>query len=71
MARRLALDPGGEMNNYPPGCSGAAGPDEEVWHKCSNDHTWIALMFTDLGGMFYVDEDAGPNCPECGKEGDY
>lgn len=58
------------MNNYPPGFT----PREEkilVELKCPQcGWEWEELMMSELGGVWFADEDNGGICPECGCEGE-
>ena len=38
--------------------------------ECADGHSWTVRMFSEYGGSFFVDEDAGPYCPECKMEGE-
>lgn len=56
------------MSNYPPGMTtGRSGTDWKVPQMCEHGHVWTTPMFNELGGGFYVDEDNGPVCPQCGE----
>lgn len=59
-------------SNYPPEWGSHYGdhpsdpePRQQV---CRNGHGWLAQMFNELGGGFYVDEDEA-YCPALDKDG--
>ena len=40
---------------------------DEVRQRCPAGHTWLAAMFYETGGWFYLDETQA-YCPQCGQE---
>jgi hypothetical protein len=54
------------MSNLPPG-GGFYRSGETICCKCPNGHTWEAPAFFEMGGYFFVNEETGPVCPECGE----
>lgn len=52
--------------NLPPG-GGFYSPAVPVRHKCHRLHTWDAMMFMEMGGWFYENEE-NAYCPKCGEE---
>ncbi len=58
------------MNNYPDGFM------PRVEHKTVDivcptcGYAWEMVVLTELGYRWYVDEDFGNICPECGEEGE-
>lgn len=54
------------MNNLPPG-GGFYRGGEVIECRCIFGHTWNAPAYFELGGYFFVDEEAGPTCPVCAE----
>lgn len=49
--------------NLPPGAGGSSWATIDC--ECVNGHAWAAPAISELGGLFYVDDERGPFCPEC------
>jgi hypothetical protein len=56
------------LSNYPPGFHGGVQYDDGVLHRCPQcGKEWHAVMFYELGGWFYQNDDDA-YCPDGCKD---